>query len=306
MKKKNVDLTIGLFVTLGTLLLIGAIIWVGASQYFTKGYTYVTFFDESVQGLAEDSAVKYRGVDVGRVKSIRVAPDSRHIEVVMKLSLKEDVALNTVTQLKTAGLTGIVYVELELKGPLDKPPKLSFEVEDPVIPSRSSEIKQILAGAQEILAELRRIDFHGLSVQTQQTVKAIEDFVSGPRMGQIVSTVQSAATNLDKTMAGLERTVSAGKVDVILDETRQAVMEARGLVARMQTEIKGINLGEVVGRADQAVQGISGRANLIADEVRKTTENLRRTSESLETLVERLNRNPSLLLRSSHPAEREQ
>ena len=53
------------------------ILWLGMVQYFQEGRKYVAFFDESVQGLQKDSAVKYRGVDIGRVEDIRVAPDGR-------------------------------------------------------------------------------------------------------------------------------------------------------------------------------------------------------------------------------------
>jgi phospholipid/cholesterol/gamma-HCH transport system substrate-binding protein len=306
MTREHSNLVIGLFVTVGALLLIGTIIWLGASQYLKKGGTYVTFFDESVQGLAEDSAVKFRGVDVGRVKSIRVAADSRLIEVTMKLSLEDVMVRSTVAQLKTAGITGIVYVELELRGPGDRVPQLTFSVSHPVIPSRPSQIMQILSKAEEIIDEMRRIDFQGISTQTQQTLKGIEDLVSGPRIAGIISNVQSAATDLQKTMARLEQSVSEGKVDTLLDETKQTIKEARELITRMQTEIKAINLGEVVGRADQTVQGLAGRAGLIADEVRRTSENLRRATESLETLMEKLNRNPSLLLRSTEPRERDE
>ena len=79
---------IGLFVTIGVLIGLIAVVWLGASKYFEKGGTYVTYFNESVQGLQKDSTVKYRGVDVGRVEKIRVAADNNLIEVVIKVNLK--------------------------------------------------------------------------------------------------------------------------------------------------------------------------------------------------------------------------
>jgi phospholipid/cholesterol/gamma-HCH transport system substrate-binding protein len=90
MSGKTSKFLIGLFVITG--LLIGAvvIIWVSAADLFMKGSTYVTYFDESVQGLQNDSAVKYRGVEIGKVDSIKVAPDYRLIEVVMKINLSGD------------------------------------------------------------------------------------------------------------------------------------------------------------------------------------------------------------------------
>ena len=88
MARRPSHLVIGLFTSIGIVIGAGLIFWLGASKYFEKGDTYVTYFDESVQGLQVDSSVKYRGVDIGRVKQIRVAPDNRLIEVVMKIQLR--------------------------------------------------------------------------------------------------------------------------------------------------------------------------------------------------------------------------
>ena len=68
MARKSTDFILGLFVILGFILAVAAIIWVGASSFFQKGKQYVSYFDESVEGLQADSSVKYRGVDVGRVE----------------------------------------------------------------------------------------------------------------------------------------------------------------------------------------------------------------------------------------------
>ena len=61
MARQKTNLIIGLFVILGVVMGVVAIIWVGATSYFQKGATYVSYFDESVQGLQLNSAVKFRG-----------------------------------------------------------------------------------------------------------------------------------------------------------------------------------------------------------------------------------------------------
>jgi hypothetical protein len=71
---------IGLFVLIGVSIGFVFVFWLGVSRYSQTGETYAAYFDESVQGLQADSSVKYRGVDVGRVEKIRVAPDNRLIE----------------------------------------------------------------------------------------------------------------------------------------------------------------------------------------------------------------------------------
>ena len=106
---------VGLFVIVGVLLGVAAVIWLGASKYFQKGSMYVTYFDESVLGLQVDSIVKYRGVDVGSVRQIGVAPDRRLVEVVMKIDVQNFSVGGVVAKLTLAGITGIVYVELDRK-----------------------------------------------------------------------------------------------------------------------------------------------------------------------------------------------
>src|SRR5512136_1861565 len=138
MAGKTSKFMVGLFVSLGIIITVVAIIWVGATKYFEKGNRYVAYFDESVQGLQKDSIVKYRGVDVGRVERIGVAPDNHLISVVMKVNLKEDLPRTTIAQLKVAGITGMVFVELDRqkKGEAESSPKITFPSEYPVIPTR--------------------------------------------------------------------------------------------------------------------------------------------------------------------------
>ncbi|RLB41487.1 MAG: hypothetical protein DRH12_08010 [Deltaproteobacteria bacterium] len=82
---KGSKFAVGLFVLGGSIAAVVLLIFLGATHLFQKGQYYVTYFDESVQGLIKDSPVKYRGVPIGRVDRIRVAPDGRLVEVVLKV-----------------------------------------------------------------------------------------------------------------------------------------------------------------------------------------------------------------------------
>ena len=149
MSTKSSKFLIGLFVIVGLLILAATIIWVGASRVLMKGSLYAAYFDESVQGLQVDSAIKYRGVEIGKVQSIDVAPDYRLVEVIMKIDLEGDLQHHTIASLKTAGITGIVFIELDRiqDDELSNSPKLTFKSDYPVIPSRRSEISRFLSRA---------------------------------------------------------------------------------------------------------------------------------------------------------------
>ncbi|MFZ0052768.1 MAG: MlaD family protein, partial [Desulfobaccales bacterium] len=200
MARKSTNFILGLFVILGFLLAVAGIIWVGASSFFQKGQRYISFFDESVEGLQADSSVKYRGVDVGRVEQIRVAPDNRLVGVVMKINLRGDLPKTTIAQLRTAGITGVKFIGLDRPGPGERAlsPQIDFPAEYPIIPTRPSEIQRLLTAANAILEKFQQIDTKGISDQVVLTTKAIENFFQGKEMAAILAKLHGTAVNLDR------------------------------------------------------------------------------------------------------------
>jgi len=308
MSGKTSRFFIGLFVMVGVLIGVTGIVWIGASKYFQKGATYVTFFDESVQGLQVDSSVKYRGVDVGRVERIRVAPDYKLVEVVMKVELEGDLQQNTVAQLKTAGITGIVFIELDRKRPQDpdRSPHFDFAAEYPIIPSRPSELRQILSGVDEVIHNINKIDFKGLSDQFKSAGKATESLLSGKKIQNILSNLESTTGGMDKAVARIDDIISQGKVEAVLTEARNSLVEARTLLASMKEELHAMKLAETGEKANRLVEGVDRRSREITTELRITSENLQQSSDLLQRLLNRLNTTPSDLLFSSPPAVRRQ
>lgn len=294
---------LGLFVTIGIILGVVAIIWVGASKYFEKGDRYVTFFNESVQGLQQDSAVKYRGVDVGRVEGIRVAPDNRLIEVVMKIRLREEVEKNNVASLRAVGITGIVFIELDRRDPEepDLSPRIDFASEYPIIPSRPSQLRQIFSGIDEIVEKIKQVDLEGISKSITHSAKAAEDLLAGPRTQKVLANLESISVNLDQTMARVEKITAEGNLEGIVGETRAALVEARSLIAVTRDELKALRLAETAEKTNRLVDSLSRTSRTTARDLQVMSDNMKRSSETLERLVERLESNPSDLLFSKPP-----
>ena len=263
-----------------------------------KGSLYTTYFDESVQGLQVDSAIKYRGVEIGKVQSIKVAPDYRLIEVVMKIDLEGDLPHQTVAALTSAGITGIVFIELDRikPGELPNSPKITFKSSYPVIPSRRSGIGRFLADTGIIMQNIKDIDIKGISNQLKNTSKAIEDFVGGKRVNNIITHLESTSANLDQTMAGINKTFAEGKVDKAVNETMGILSDARKLIGQAKNEIDVLKLQEKANRTDVLLEDINKKAKVITNELQDTSEHLRVTSENLQRLSESLTKNPSELI----------
>jgi phospholipid/cholesterol/gamma-HCH transport system substrate-binding protein len=308
MSAKTTRFFIGLFVMVGILLGVSIIVWIGASKYFQKGATYVTFFDESVQGLQVDSSVKYRGVDVGRVQRIRVAPDYKLVEVVMKVDLEGDLQQNTVAQLKVVGITGIVFIELDRKRPQDpdRSPHLNFAAEYPIIPSRPSELRQILSGVDEVIHNIKQIDFKGLSDQFKSAGKATENLLSGKKIQSILSNLESTTAGMDSAVSRIDDIISKGEVESVVTEARNSFIEAKTLLSSVKKDIQAMKLAETGEKANRMVEGFDRRSREITTDLRITSENLQQTSDTLQRLIDRLNTTPSDLIFSAPPAVRRQ
>ena len=65
---------LGLFVVIGLTVGLGSLFWIGAQRLNRDSVQIVTYFQEPVGGLEEGSAVKMRGVSVGIVDTITIAP----------------------------------------------------------------------------------------------------------------------------------------------------------------------------------------------------------------------------------------
>jgi phospholipid/cholesterol/gamma-HCH transport system substrate-binding protein len=320
MARKTPKFMIGLFVTIGILIGAVAVVWLGASKYFEKGATYVTYFDESVQGLQSDSAVKYRGVEVGRVEKILVAPDNALIEVIMKINLRGKLERDHVAQLKAAGITGIVFVELSRKGPRepDLSPKITFASEYPIISSKPSDIKQLLTGIDNVIQSLNKIDTQGISDQIKSTLKVLESTVAG----------------VNSVVGSVEKALGAGKLEEVMVEVKNTILKVQNFVSDVQKELQVMNLGktgtniehatarldkilssgemeailgevnEASKKIDQLVEGLDKRSLEITNNIKAVSENLKRASESLEMLVDRVYASPSDLLFGQPPPRR--
>jgi phospholipid/cholesterol/gamma-HCH transport system substrate-binding protein len=320
MARKTSKFMIGLFVTVGILIGMVAVVWLGASKYFEKGKTYVTYFDESVQGLQLDSAVKYRGVETGRVERIRVAPDNRLIEVVMKINLRGKLEREHVAQLKAAGITGIVFVELDRKES-DKPdlaPKITFASEYPIISSKPSDVKQLLSGIENVIQSLNKIDTQGISDQIKSTLKVLESVVA----------------SVNNVVGSVEKALGTGKLEEAIMEVKNTLLKVQNFVSDVQKELQAMNLGktgtnlenatarldkvvnsgeieamlgevkDAAKKMNQLVEGLDKRSLAITNNIRGTSENLKRASESLEMLIDRVYASPSDLLFGEPPPRR--
>jgi phospholipid/cholesterol/gamma-HCH transport system substrate-binding protein len=131
-----------LFVAVLLISTVAGVIWY--SQSVSKYATYQIHTEDPISGLTIDAPIEFHGVEVGKVKSIRLlSPRSVSIALSIEKSApvtSASVATITSRGLATRGYTGYVYISLDDVGidsrPLTTPPGEPY----PVIPTAPSKI----------------------------------------------------------------------------------------------------------------------------------------------------------------------
>jgi phospholipid/cholesterol/gamma-HCH transport system substrate-binding protein len=110
MKRFDLELRVGLFMIAGMICLGYLSIQLGKMEVVGgKGYEVYAIFS-NIGGLKTGSSIEIAGVDVGRVRSIRL--DNYQAHVVLKLPRSIKIQEDAIASVKTKGLIGEKYVEI--------------------------------------------------------------------------------------------------------------------------------------------------------------------------------------------------
>ena len=330
MASQRTKFTVGLFLACGMVFVVLIIIWLGMSRFFEQGRYYVTYFDESVQGLSLDSPVKYRGVFIGRVERIDVAPDSKLIQVVLKIESGQVLDRHIVAQLKSVGITGSMFVELDRKkaGEPDQSPKLNFPSEYPIVASKPSQIGELISGINQVLDQFKSLDLQAITGQVKLTLQTINQKVSQANVKRISDSIEASLARVNHIMDSqrwnqILNSVDQGvrsfnnlvnDADRSLDRVDQTIIRVDGVVTENKKTIKAAiddfklamynaNLllkkgSSLVGETDESISNLMPHLLVVA-------QNLEKASENLNQIMELLADQPSQLIFGAPPVGRE-
>lgn len=313
MAQRKTKFIVGLFVATGVGIAVVAIIWLGMSRIFEKGRFYAVYFDESVQGLSVDAPVKYRGVTIGRVERIGVAPDSRLIEVVMKIESGLKLENDMQAQLRVVGITGSMFIELDRQPAeaREQLMKLSFPTEYPIVQSRPSEISELLRGIDEIVQKMNALDISGISERLKTTLDNVNKQAVAADVEGISARMKETLSRLDRTVADLDLAgISAAMKKALaslnedLDPLRwqQMIAALQEAIASFDGALDNANVvltkaADVVADTDAGVVNLNRHLVVVGQELEMASQNLNR-------LLEQVADQPAQLFFGAPPAPR--
>jgi phospholipid/cholesterol/gamma-HCH transport system substrate-binding protein len=149
----------GLFIIVFSVAAAFFAVWLGSPGRHDD-VLYRIHFHDSVSGLAAGDPVKFRGVDVGTVKSLGIDPDdSRLVLVDLRLRKETPVKTDTRASLTLKGITGVVYIELSGGDPTAQTlVAVTPQDQVPEIPSEKTGLKAMLDSLPKVVEKFSAIE----------------------------------------------------------------------------------------------------------------------------------------------------
>jgi phospholipid/cholesterol/gamma-HCH transport system substrate-binding protein len=310
---------LGLFVILGISLALAAAVVLGAHSFNDATVRNVSFFDESVQGLDVGSPVKFRGVTIGRVAAIEVAPDRRHVQVEnelfveqlgrlglhgrggdKKLSLHPDLRV----QLAQTGLTGVKFILLDFfDGSAYPAPVLPFRAPANTIPATPSTMKNLEGSVVRAVNQ-----FPDIATAMLGTVEKLNTLLDGVEKQRLPARAGDTLTEANATMRELRAQLSALKAGELssdaragINELNQTLTNVNRLLERLESD-QGLMMS--AERAANSINEVARGAQSVGPELELTMREVRGAARSIKRFVDALERDPDMLLKGRATAAR--
>ncbi|MEN9581514.1 MAG: hypothetical protein RJA70_4523 [Pseudomonadota bacterium] len=293
-------------VTLSVALLLGLRTWSGKTTKF------VSYFDESVQGLALGSSVKYRGVTVGRVVDIDIASDLRHVQVTGELSAELAGELNlaaldapqSVTaqpdlraQLAQTGITGVRFISIDFFDPETTPrPHIPFEPLPNHIPTAPSMMKNLEDSMVQAVDRLPQIADD--AALTMQRIRSVAEQVES---GNLPKHANETLDQAERALSALTSQLNSINAAALSESTARSLTMLSRLLERsdaLLSRIEGENgLLTNAERGIIAISEVAKDARMVGPELELTLREVRGASRSIKRLADSLERDPDMLLK---------
>ena len=291
MENKAHALAAGLFALLLGAALVAAAFWFGKDdmQYVPFLVTTTT----SVAGLKAEAPVRYRGVEVGRVQSIRVDPGiAGHIRIRIGVIEGTPITRSTYARLGYQGVTGLAYVALDDSGE-SKELLTSASRKPAEIPLRRS----IMDTGEDLMTAFGEIATRVKTLLDDDNQKAVRRALAALEKATLktAALADKTAVLADRLQAGVAGVPAlVGDARGAIGGANQLIGNLDGLTTRIGERVEALN------RVAKSVEEVVSTARAVNDEtlprLNALVEDLHKETRALDRLLNALGENPQSIV----------
>ena len=241
---------VGAFVLLIATMAALFVYWYAGSSDARDYQRYEIYFEGSVSGLNRGSTVRYLGVEVGRVVTIKIDKRaSDRVQVIADIDSHTPISRDTLASLSMQGVTGLLYIDLLASGGTRGRQETVPSETYPVIDSVQSNFDRLLASLPDLVGRATDVTDRASRVLSDENIAAFA----------------STMKNLEKSSSALPQTMHDAGIVVAELKATLADVRVAAAGARQFMDTSGPNLAAA-----------AERFRLISDNLAKTTANLDR------------------------------
>jgi phospholipid/cholesterol/gamma-HCH transport system substrate-binding protein/paraquat-inducible protein B len=281
---------LGVFVLAAIGVLIAVILIFGSGKFFKKSFNLETYIKQSVTGLDSGAAVRFRGVKIGQVTTIGLTGDTyekdlpfenrrQYVVVRMKIfgdevtedQLNHFIKDNLRARVKSMGITGVNYIELDFVSSASDYPTLPYnwKPEYAVLPSMPNQTDEIISGIQKFIDSANQMNIESTQKKVDEVLVSLNTMMVGDGKGNegFIRSVK----DLNVLLSRIAKVTDKDELSILMRELVGAVTSLRQTITSTQGDTAS------------------------------TLENLKQTSENLNELSRIASQSPASLLWAEPP-----
>ncbi|HWJ41426.1 MAG TPA: MlaD family protein [Candidatus Limnocylindrales bacterium] len=318
MGKRINPATVGAFVLGAVGLILASVVVFGSGNLFRKTHEFVIYFAGDINGLRVGAPVKFKGVEIGAVKRIKLRLEQEvnrdngklraEVRIPVIIELDEDKIVShggsaidlsdphTIPNLIREGMraqlgsdsfvTGLMYVALDIQP--NTPIQMVAPPGSPLqeIPAVPNTLEQAQAVAVRIFERLDKVDFNAVFTQMTGMLDSIRQITNSPSLREAINHSEETRAQLDHTLAGAQQTLATvnGQVRPLSDSFQKTSTSADAAVKQAR-----LTLG--------TVQTTIEPNSPINYQALQTLQDVSAAAHSIKELADYLQRNPSAIVR---------
>ncbi len=295
---------VGLFVIAASVIAVIGVVLLGVGTVFQKTKLVETYIDESVQGLDIGSAVKFRGVQIGKVDeitltSVEYSTRRRYVLVRIGLSTKmfdyplanagspgfaAEIEKGLRVRLAAQGFTGVAYIEADYADPQRNPPlEIDWRPKYPYVPSTRSRITQLSESAEKILRSLEDVDIGRLVDGIEKSLAVITKVAENAKVDKLGAEAIALLAELRDTNRELNGLVRSKEVKSTLNDAAVAAKGAREIIQAAENPLRQLLVE--LPQVSQSLARVIKRIDATSGDLPETSAQLRQTLRRLNRML---------------------
>ena len=304
MENKSHALIAGIFTVILTVAVMVAASWLNRDTTLRTPYVLTT--SGSIAGLNVQAAVKYRGMEVGKVEGI-VFDQEKPGQILVKVGIQPDTPVTNATfaELGLQGLTGLAFIQLDADEKIKDVKKLNSTSSAPVrIAIRPSLFDRIsisgedmVSKASSAMTQINKLLDDGNQKILTQTMVNLQDATK--KITQLADEVQPAAKGIAALASGGQK--SLGNADKMMADVGKLAVD---LNKKLDQVDRIAHSAEQIGQSAERIGQTAAAVEVqTLPRVNALVEDASRGIRSADRMVEKIGDEPASVLFGAPPPQ---